>query len=119
VLHDRCWTAVRRRQHHLQDDDCCVLCDQEPEKITHLLIGCYFSRDLWFSLFRRWGWEHRTPVGNELGLPDWWASRRRRLSKQGRKAFDSMVVLTCWMIWLQQNARTFNPTTVDGAGVDK
>jgi hypothetical protein len=30
------------------------------------------------------------------------------MSKQGRKALESMVVLTCWMIWLQQNARTFN-----------
>jgi hypothetical protein len=45
VLHDRVWTAARRRKHRLQDDDRCAFCDQEPETITHLLIGFSYSRD--------------------------------------------------------------------------
>ena len=25
ILHDRCWTAARRKRHGLQDDDSCML----------------------------------------------------------------------------------------------
>ena len=46
VLHERCWTAARRKKHGLQDDDTCVLCDQPPETIDHLLISCPFSREV-------------------------------------------------------------------------
>jgi hypothetical protein len=108
ALHDRCWTAPRTKNHHLQDDDCCVLCDHASKTITHLLVGCSFSRELWFALFRRWGWENRVPAGDELCLADWWTTARRRLPKEGKKTLDSILVLTCWMIWLERNARTFN-----------
>ena len=27
VLHDRCWTAHRRKKRNLQDEDSCILCD--------------------------------------------------------------------------------------------
>uniref|UniRef100_A0A452XJ58 Reverse transcriptase zinc-binding domain-containing protein n=1 Tax=Aegilops tauschii subsp. strangulata TaxID=200361 RepID=A0A452XJ58_AEGTS len=44
---DRCWTADRlacqRLQHHL----CCLLCDQAPEMIRHLMLDCPFSRQAW------------------------------------------------------------------------
>jgi hypothetical protein len=46
ALHDRVWTSARRKSHNLQDDDRCALCDQQPETIDHLLVGCSFSRDL-------------------------------------------------------------------------
>jgi hypothetical protein len=49
VLLDRCWTAERRRRHDLQDGDSCALRDQEPETITHLLLGCVYSREVWTS----------------------------------------------------------------------
>jgi hypothetical protein len=29
LLHDRLWTAARRKRHGLQDDDVCIFCDQE------------------------------------------------------------------------------------------
>jgi hypothetical protein len=45
-------------------------------------VGCSFSRELWFALFRRWGWENRVPAGDELGLADWWTTARRRLPKK-------------------------------------
>ncbi|KAF8650784.1 hypothetical protein HU200_063688 [Digitaria exilis] len=33
---------------------------------------------------------------------------RKQLQKESRKAFDSMVELVTWSIWLERNARTFN-----------
>ena len=48
VLHDRCWTAARRKRHGLQDDDACALCTQSSETVDHLLLTCPFSREVWF-----------------------------------------------------------------------
>uniref|UniRef100_A0A452YLB3 Reverse transcriptase zinc-binding domain-containing protein n=1 Tax=Aegilops tauschii subsp. strangulata TaxID=200361 RepID=A0A452YLB3_AEGTS len=46
ALQDRCWTAARLARHGLPHDPCCRLCDQEPETMHHLLIGCPFSRQI-------------------------------------------------------------------------
>lgn len=111
VLHDRCWTAARRKRHNLQDDDTCVLCGQESETITHLLTGCSFSRELWFSLLQLVGAETLTPTADELSLSGWWTSARKQVSKDARKSFDSFIILVSWSIWLERNNRTFNRQT--------
>jgi hypothetical protein len=36
LLHDRRWTAARRKRRGLQDDDGCTLCDQEQETAAHI-----------------------------------------------------------------------------------
>jgi hypothetical protein len=110
ALHDRCWTAARRKSHRLQDDDSCALCDQESESITHLLIACPYTREVWFTTLSRWGWGWggRSPHGAENCLPDWWEAARRKLYKQERRAFDSLVILVSWNIWLERNARIFS-----------
>jgi hypothetical protein len=53
ALHDRVWTSARRKRHNPQDDDRCALCDQQPETIDHLLVGCSFSKEIWFLLLQR------------------------------------------------------------------
>jgi hypothetical protein len=108
ALHDRCWTAARRKSHRLQDDDSCALCDQESKSITHLLIACPYTREVWFTTLSRWGWGGRSPHGAENCLADWWEAARRRLHKQERRALDSLVILVCWNIWLERNARIFS-----------
>ena len=35
LLHDRLWTAARRKRRGLQDGDVCALCDQEQETAQH------------------------------------------------------------------------------------
>jgi hypothetical protein len=37
---------------------------------------------------------------------EWWLHSRKRVIKPRRKAFDSMIVLTAWSIWLQRNAES-------------
>ena len=36
AIHDRCWTAARRKRHGLQNDNNCALCCQNFETVTHL-----------------------------------------------------------------------------------
>ena len=108
ALHDRCWTAERRKRHSLQQDDTCVLCFQEPETISHLLIGCSFSRQVWYRLFRHARWQLAAPQLQDDNFADWWLAARKRFGKVDRKCFDSLVLLTFWIIWKERNRRTFD-----------
>jgi len=39
ALHNRLWTAERRKRHGPQDVDGCALCAQAPETVGHLFLG--------------------------------------------------------------------------------
>lgn len=45
---NRCWTADRLAKRGMEHPDRCKLCDQEEETIQHILVGCVFSREVWF-----------------------------------------------------------------------
>jgi len=108
VLHDWCWTAARRKRHNLQDDDSCVLCEQLPETISHLLVGCPTSRMVWFSVFRRLGWQSATPTDRTICFVDWWSHARKQRARGDRRCFDTLVILVSWLIWKERNRRTFD-----------
>lgn len=108
ALHGRCRTASRRKRHNLQDDDSCALHEQEPETINHLIIGCSYSRQVWYCIFSRTGWQPRALSITDTTLADWWITSRKHVNKADRKFYDSAVVLITWSIWLERNARTFN-----------
>lgn len=46
AVHERCWTASRRKKRGLQDSDACALCNQEPETMNHLLVHCVYTREV-------------------------------------------------------------------------
>ena len=81
VLHDRCWTAERRKRHNLQDDDSCALCAQESETITHLLLNCCFAREIWYRALLMLNWHELVPNGQCLDLADWWTTARKSIAK--------------------------------------
>ena len=37
----------------------------------------------------------------------WWLDARKRFLKHSPKGFDSFVMLICWTLWKQRNARVF------------
>ena len=38
----------------------------------------------------------------------WWSDSRKKISKDDRQCFDSIVVLICWLLWKERNDRTFD-----------
>jgi hypothetical protein len=98
VLQDRCWTAERRRRHGLQDDDDYAFCSQLAESIDHLLVGCPFSREVWFKCFRRIGWHGMAPTARVGGFALRWLCTRKRLRRDHRKCFNSIAVLVAWKL---------------------
>jgi hypothetical protein len=55
VSRDQCWTADRLEHRRLPRPAACPLCDQEPETIQHLLLGCVVARQVCI-------WRHRNDV---------------------------------------------------------
>jgi hypothetical protein len=44
VSRNRCWTADRLQCQGLQHPPACPLCDQDPQTLRHLLLGCVVAR---------------------------------------------------------------------------
>ena len=103
------WTSDRRARHGLQDQASkCYMCDQEEDTVDHILLQCVFSRQVWFRCTTRVGLTADLCPKNDSSLVQWWTDTRKRIDKQSRKGFDTLVMLICWTIWKQRNARVFD-----------
>ena len=58
------------------DEDSCGLCSQSRETIDHLLISCPFSREVWFNLLRKLGWDAVAPNVQAHMLVEWWGAAK-------------------------------------------
>jgi hypothetical protein len=70
ILQDRVWTSERLQRHGLDNHRPCALCSQCVESIDHLVVGCSYSREVWFKTFRHCGWQKLTPASGN-GFIDW------------------------------------------------
>jgi hypothetical protein len=79
VSRDRCWAADHLERRRLPHPAACPLCDQEPEIIQHLLLGCVVAREVWAWALNHWDRLAWLPdVNTELLL--WWRPSWRGLS---------------------------------------
>lgn len=106
ALHNRLWTAERRKRHGLQPEATCSLCDQEDESVDHLLSSCPVTREVWAWLLGRVGFQHATPSDRSM-LTDWWLNTRQAVPSGHRRAFDSAVIIVSWIVWNERNNRIF------------
>ena len=85
----------------------CALCNQEPETISHLLVGCSFSREVWYRILLRGRWHSISPIHPGAIFSDWWLAARKRFGKVDRKSFDTLVLLAFWIIWKETEPANF------------
>lgn len=105
AMHNRCWTGDRRFRHGLQDSNLCIFCDQEPETLDHIILGCGFSREVWLICLSR---VHINLDGyGGARAMEWWIGNRKLVPKFFRRGFDSFVLLLGWSLWKERNHRTF------------
>ena len=95
----------------LPHPDQCLLCDQEEEDIQHLLVGCVFSRDFWFSLLSRFGFAALVPQPSDQSFDNWWRKVDSAASGDYRLGLNSLVILGAWSIWRHRNDCVFNGAT--------
>jgi exonuclease III len=116
VAHNRCWTADRLARRGLPHPAKCVLCDQEEEDIQHLMVGCVFARQVWFSLLRRVRLSQLAPQPQDI-FDDWWERVEAVVSDDLRKGVNSLIILGAWSIWRHRNDCVFNGSSPSVAAV--
>jgi hypothetical protein len=105
---DRCWTAQRLARRGLQHHPRCLLCDQMPETMHHLILACPFSRQVWHEVLARLRMTCQPPDGDDASFDEWWRKARQLTPKPMRKGLDSFTLLTPWMIWKHRNSCVFD-----------
>lgn len=103
---DRCWTADRLARRGLQHHPRCLLCDQVPETMQHLILQCPFSRQIWHEILSWLRMTCRIP-SDEATLYDWWSTARQNTPKLMHKGLASATLLVPWMIWKHRNDCVF------------
>ena len=113
ALQYRVWTSDRRQRHGLQDhSSACFLCDQEEDKVDHILLQCVYARQVWFLCFRELGVDEALIPTTDDTLGDWWVSARKRIDKRHRRGFDTICISVCWNLWKQRNGRVFRNSNI-------
>ena len=107
VFKKRCWTADNLAKRGLPHPNACPLCDQEDENIQHLLVGCVFSRQLWFYIFQAIKMPELAPNIAETSFPKWWRKVVKLVPKERRQGLNSLIILTAWEIWKHKNSCVF------------
>ena len=93
-------------RHGFQDDDACALCGQESETVAHLLLGCVFTKQVWFALLDPLQLATLMPERDE-DVASWWLRQRIRVDSVERPLFDSMLLLAVWSLWKERNSTVF------------
>ncbi|KQK02654.1 hypothetical protein BRADI_2g02863v3 [Brachypodium distachyon] len=73
----------------------CPLCDQVPEDISHLLVGCSVHGEVWWQVLRGWDKLDCLPELRD-SFVNWWSSIP--LIGNDRKQFATSNALIFWAI---------------------
>lgn len=80
------------------------------EWVDHLLLSCSFSQEVCSKALGLAGLADLLLLDTTC-FWSWWVRSRKRIAKDSRRGFDSMVLLVGWQLWKERNSRTFNAVT--------
>jgi hypothetical protein len=106
VVRARLWTADRLARRNLPHTRVCQLCCQQDEDTTHMLLGCPYAREVWYSMLLPMGLHRFTPDGTK-GLADWWPQLAEAGTVRHSRQTNTTVIATLRFIWLERNNRVF------------
>ncbi|PVH48090.1 hypothetical protein PAHAL_4G244300 [Panicum hallii] len=111
AVQDRIWTADRLQARGWMHNPACVLCRKVPEIGMHLFSKCRFTRSIWADISTWLAEPSLHPINwkQTASIHEWW-SVLPEIQGVPRKGFKSLVILVCWKVWLERNARIFNRT---------
>jgi hypothetical protein len=104
VEHNRCWTADKLARRGMEHPEHCLLCDQQPENINHLLVSCVFTRQIWLEV----GLQQFMPLPTQVSFEDWRRQSSMRVPSQLREGFNSLVILGARVVWKHRNQCLFH-----------
>ncbi|XP_071681455.1 uncharacterized protein [Lolium perenne] len=90
---NRCWTADGLQRRGVPRPPACPLCNQEPESLRHLILGCVVVREVWLP-------------AADTELLEWRSSRTCPAAH--RRDMWTAIILVFWCIWRHRNDVVFN-----------
>ena len=108
AIRNRCWTADRLQKRGLPYPARCPLCDQEDETAQHILTSCVFARQFWLGILQPMDLSSLVPTRQAKSFAEWWRKSWRKVPKQNRKGFNSLVILGAWTLWKHRNSCIFD-----------
>jgi hypothetical protein len=104
AVRNSCWTADRLLKRGLPHPDHCALCNQEDETAQHILTSCVFARQFWFGILQPLNLSTLVPTRQTISFAEWWKKSWKKVPKQHRKGFNSLVILGAWILWKHINS---------------
>jgi hypothetical protein len=74
---NHCWTTDHLVRKSLDHPQHCSFCNQEEETIQHILVGCLFSKEVWFRVLSMAGLQRCTPISGAQNFQEWWQAAER------------------------------------------
>lgn len=106
IIQDRVWAADRLTRRGWPNCGLCQLCKAVPETASHLFFKCRYSVRIWNSICGWLGFQSQTNVWADLpSVNNCWDAHGH--IGTNKRAFKSMMMLVCWAIWNERNARVF------------
>jgi hypothetical protein len=110
VSRDQCWTADRLERRMLPHPAACPLCNQAPETLQHLLLGCVVAQEIWVWALNLWERMPWLPLADAKIL-HWWTSRP--CPQVTQRDLWTSIILLFWCIWRHRNDVVFNGARSD------
>lgn len=106
LLQNRVWTADRLLQREWPNQYFCPLCYRNLETTDHLMTECPISRIIWKQVRSFYGSGRRAGFWTKF-LSEWFSELAGSSSSTKAKGARSLIILVCWSIWREHNARIF------------
>lgn len=117
AVHRKCLTADNLERRGWPSNDRCPLCLSAHEDCTHLVVHCWFTRQVWLK-FREWTYaDFLVPDDSFINTKDWWLTARKAVPKPAMQNFDTITILLHWRVWKERNARIFEQVASSPARV--
>ena len=109
MVRGKCLTADNLAKRGWPHNPICSLCHTTPETPAHLAVSCSFSQAVWTKIHSKLHLPlPATPTQQTQELATWWLDSLHGSSGPTRKARNSLIMLTWWLLWKERNARIFD-----------
>jgi exonuclease III len=111
AIQNRIWTADRLQARNWPNQGTCTLCRAQAETGIHLFKECRFVRRIWKEIA---SWAQNERLHPEAWPPSdslhsWWTNLANTKARN-KRGLRSLIILVCWEIWKERNARVFERT---------
>lgn len=91
------WDALTRRG--WEGPGICLLCRLSSEDVSHLLVHCHFTKEVWNRLLSHYSIKVSWSGPNLSDCFSSWISKKN--------APPTLAAHTCWQLWAERNSATF------------